>query len=152
MRLDPTGALTPVDHILDTRLSRFGEVQAVASITHDGHTYVVAGGNDRGLTLFELLPDGQLLHLHSLPGSVNARLDGIVALELAIVGDELQVYVASETDDGLDVLSVDLSGRGAAQVAGDEGETVNGSSAGDLLVGGDGDDTLGGGSGDDILG
>ena len=46
MRVDSSGALTPTDHVLDTRESRFGNVQEVEVVSADGQVYVVAGGGD----------------------------------------------------------------------------------------------------------
>ena len=149
MRVDGQGGLQPVDHVLDTLESRFGDVQKVEAITHDGHTYVVAAGNDGGLALFELAPNGRLVHLHSIAGTVTHRLDGITALELAVVGDQLQVFVASEGNLGITMLTAELSGHGRTVVAEDGDDTIQGSNAADILFDGDGSDRLEGRGGRD---
>lgn len=149
MRVDRDGGLTPTDHVLDTRDSRFGNVQRVETVAHDGHVYVVAAGGDGGITLFELMPDGRLVHLASVEGTLEAGLDDVTALEIAVVDDELQIFVATEGEAGITVLSAELSGRGVALVAGDGGDTLTGTGRDDILMDGDGADRLEGRGGAD---
>lgn len=149
MRLDAQGHLTPTDHVLDTRDSRFGNVQTVATVTHDGHTYVVAAGGDGGVTLLELLPNGRLIHIDSLEGTAGAPLGDVTALELAVVGDELQVFAATEGDAGVTVLTADLSSQGSLLVAENGGDTITGAGQDDILLDGNGADRLEGRGGAD---
>ncbi|WP_422031924.1 calcium-binding protein [Roseovarius sp.] len=149
MRLDAQGGLTPTDHVLDTRDSRFGNVQKVATLTHDGHTYVVAAGGDGGVTLFELMPDGRLVHIDSFEGTIQAPLGDVTALELAVIGDELQVFAATEEDAGIAVLRADLSQQGTVLVAGTGNDTLTGTGRDDILLDGSGSDRLEGRGGAD---
>jgi len=151
MQVDASGALTPTDHVLDTRESRFGNVQEVEVVSSGGHTYVVAGGGDAGLSLFELLPNGKLVHIDSIAGTTAAGLDDISALEVAVVDGELRIYAASEDSAGIVVLSVDLSGRGQTVIAADGGDNIHGGAQDDILVDGSGADTLSGGAGADLF-
>ena len=149
MAVDALGGLTPTDHVLDTRESRFGDATHVEALTHDGHTYIVAAGGDGGVTLLQLMPGGRLVHLDSIAGSLDAGLDDVTALEIAVVGEVLQVFVAVEGEAGIFMLSVDLAGRGAALVAGEGGDTLTGTAADDILMDGAGTDRLDGGAGAD---
>ncbi|WP_397542851.1 calcium-binding protein [Roseovarius salis] len=149
MRLDATGALTPTDHVLDTRESRFGNVQEVEVVSAGGHAYVVAGGADGGLSLFELLPDGRLVHVDSIAGTVVAGLEDISALEIAVEGGQLRVFAASEDGEGLVVLSADISNRGETVIASDAGAAVAGGAGDDILVDGAGVNDMTGGEGAD---
>lgn len=149
MRLDAQGHLAPTDHVLDTRDSRFGNVQKVATLTHEGHTYVVAAGGDGGVTLLELLPNGRLVHIDSLEGTIEAPLGDVTALELAVVGDELQVFAATESDAGVTVLTADLSTQGDMLVAAPGGDTLTGAGKDDILLDGNGADRLEGRGGAD---
>ncbi|MEQ8898428.1 MAG: calcium-binding protein [Roseovarius sp.] len=149
MRLDAQGGLTPTDHVLDTRDSRFGNVQKVATLSHDGHTYVAAAGGDGGVTLFELMPDGRLVHLDSFEGTIHAPLGDVTALEIAVLGDELQVFAATEEDAGIAVLRADLSRQGSALVAGNGNDTLIGTGRDDILLDGTGADRLEGRGGAD---
>lgn len=149
MAVDALGGLTPTDHVLDTRESRFGDATHVEALTHDGHTYVVAAGGDGGVTLLELMPGGRLVHLDSIAGSPDAGLDDVTALEIAVIGGVLQVFVTVEGEAGIFMLGVDLAGRGAALAAGDGGETLTGTAGDDIVMDGAGSDTLEGGAGAD---
>ena len=149
MEVDASGALTPTDHVLDTRDSRFGNVQEVEVVSTGGHTFVVAGGGDGGLSLFELLPNGRLVHLDEIASTAEIGLDDISALEVAIVDGELRVWLASEDQAGIVVLSADLSDLGETVVAEDGGSRITTGAGDDLLADGDGSDTMVGGAGAD---
>ncbi|KZY30439.1 hypothetical protein A3731_24935, partial [Roseovarius sp. HI0049] len=149
MQLDAQGGLTPTDHVLDTRDSRFGNVQTITTLSHDGHTYVVAAGGDGGVTLFELTPDGRLVHIDSFEGTAAAPLGDVTALEIAVLGDELQVFAATEEDAGIAVLRADLSRQGSALVAENGNDTLIGTGRDDILLDGTGTDRLDGRGGAD---
>jgi Ca2+-binding RTX toxin-like protein len=149
MRIDADGALRPTDHVIDTRDSRFGKVQAVQVVQADGHVFVIAGGGDGGLSLFELLPHGRLVHLDSIAGTDATRLDDISALEIAAEDGDLQVFAARESGQGIAVLTADMSGRGETLIAPGAGGAVAGGALDDILVDRGGADTLTGGAGAD---
>ncbi|SDY83852.1 calcium-binding protein [Citreimonas salinaria] len=152
LHVDGLGALTPTDHVLDTRETRFGGVQALAVAQDGDRVFVVAGGADDGLSLFTLLPGGRLLHLHSLEHAIGAGLQDVTALSAVIVGDTLQVFAASEGDGGLTRLTVPLDGLGLTMLdAGPGAQWLTGGAGDDLLASRAGFDTLEGGAGDDIL-
>ncbi|HFQ15497.1 MAG TPA: calcium-binding protein, partial [Rhodobacteraceae bacterium] len=151
MAVGADGSLTPTDHVLDTQATRFGSVQALASIEVNGRAYIVAGGGDMGISLFNLTPDGQLIHLESLAGSAIAGLDGIVGIEIVQVGSQLQIFVATEGDAGVTVLSVSLGQQGVTLRADQAGQVLAGQGGNDILNGAEGDDQLTGAGGDDIL-
>lgn len=152
MRVSATGTLHATDHVIDTLDTRFGGATALKVLQADGRVYVIAGGADDGLTLFTLLPNGQLLHLDTLEQSAGLGLDDITDIEAARLGNEIQIYVASEARGiGLFTLPLgtpgttlrDHSGR-AARLEGTAGNDI-------LMAEGAGTDTLLGGNGDDIL-
>ncbi|MFP4329027.1 MAG: M10 family metallopeptidase C-terminal domain-containing protein, partial [Paracoccaceae bacterium] len=150
-RVDAAGGLSPVDHLLDSSDTRFGRVQDVAVVGADDRHYVIAGGGDDGLSLFTLLPDGKLLHLHSLPDSFASGLSNVSALAAARMGDEIQVIAAAQAEPGLTVLEVSIADQGRVLRAGDGGQALRGGAGDDLIAGGNDDDRLDGGAGDDIL-
>ena len=61
MAVGAGGTLTITDHLLDDRNSRFGGVAALDVVTVGGHSYVISGGDDDGISIHLLLPGGQLL-------------------------------------------------------------------------------------------
>ncbi len=145
------GSLTATDHVLDTRTTRFGGVQDVQLVTHGAFTYVVAGGGDDGVTLFQLLADGHLQLIDSIADDLTIGLSNVSAIAATAIGNTLRVLVASQSEGRLTDLAVDLSGEGVQHVAGPFGDTLNGTGLDDVLIGGEGNDQLFGGSGADIL-
>ncbi len=151
LELTSDGRLEVRDHILDNLETRFGAVSGVSTVTHEGCTYVVAGGADQGLDLFALMPTGQLLHLDTITTEVEASLGSLTDLEAVATDDRLTLLVTSHLRAEITELSVDLSDQGQVQQAGPTSTALTGGSLNDMLVGGAGHDTLLGGNGDDIL-
>ncbi len=148
MKLTSSGQLVPTDHAVDTLHTRFGAVQDLAVIDVNGHVFVLAGGGDDGLSLFTLTQDGQLIHRDSFADTLASGLQNVQSLSVAHIGDEIQVFAASQADPGLTQLSVDVSGLG---IEAEGSGTVTGTAMNDMLSGGLFDSTLIGGAGDDIL-
>ena len=157
MQLLGDGRLIPADHLLDTLDTRFGGVQALDVVTVDDRVYVIAGGNDDGLSLFTLLPDGRLVHLQSLAQGAGLGLDNVTAIQAVRIGNAIQIFVASGGDGGLSQFEIPLDNPGAVirdggdGAAGGPGAPLTGTGGDDLIVAGTGADTLIGGDGDDIL-
>lgn len=151
MELTAQGQLLPTDHVLDTRDARFGQVQDIAVIDHDGVTLIAAGGGDDGVTLLALTPSGQLVHLASFADTNQTGLTGVTDLEMTVIGNELQIFAASGADAGVTVLTANLSALGGVLEAGDTGAALTGTTGDDILVDGAGLDSLTGGAGSDIF-
>ncbi len=148
MRVLPGGGLEATEHLIDTRETRFGGIQDLAVARAGDRLFVVAGGADDGLALFTLLPDGRLVHLHSLPHDTGRGLADIAALAAAVVGPELQVFAAGQDVPGLSRLSVPIGDLGAVRHG---TGTLDGTGGDDLIAADAGAARLSGGAGDDIL-
>lgn len=163
LRMAVDGTLTVTDQIIDDLGTRFANVTALDAIVVEGRVFVVAAGTDAGLSLFTLLPSGQLLHLSSLADTLDLGLRNISAVEMVRVGGEVQVIVGSAAEAGLTVLRLNLAGIGqvTADGVGTSGHdlvrrgtgqgAVEGGAGDDILIDGWGEDTLQGGSGADIF-
>ena len=151
MSLEASGALTPVDHILDTQETRFGSITALETIEANGHIFVAAAGGDGGVSLFQLAPNGQLVHLTSLEGTAAAPLLGVTDLALHLSGETLQVFVSTQAGEGVTMLTANLGALGGPQLGSAANNTLTGTNAADILAGGAGNDLLRGNAGDDIL-
>ncbi|MGJ8616369.1 MAG: M10 family metallopeptidase C-terminal domain-containing protein [Sulfitobacter sp.] len=145
------GEMTAVDHVFDTRETRFENVTFLKAITFGSETYLVAAGSDQGLTLMSLLPGGELHALDSIEGSIDLPLDNITDIELAITGSALRIWVSTISAPYLLEFTVDLSTQGGRLLANAAGGTLSGTDNSDTIWGDDGDDQLLGGAGDDIL-
>jgi len=149
--ISPDGQLRVTDHILDSLATRFGRVTGLSVVEHNGWSYVIAQGGDMGVSLFSLMPGGQLLHLTSFAGSATVDLTSQSSLSALMIGDQLQIIVATHAATGFTQLHVDLSTQGLLLQADAGGAVLNGATGDDMLVGGAGRDTLSGGAGADIL-
>lgn len=154
----PDGTLTRTDHVTDNLNTRFGGVTDMATVEHDGRVYVAAGGADDGVSLFVLLPGGQLQFLDAIENTWTdgangqAALADVTAISGGIIADTLNLFVASEEVGGLTRLTYDLSDQGVQQHRTQtSGGSLLGGGLDDILVSGAGSDTISAGNGDDTL-
>lgn len=145
------GALSLRSHTIDTLNTRFDGLTVLDTAQIDGETYLVAGGADDGLSLFLILPGGQLAHLDTIADGVDTSLANISAIELLAEGSTLHVFAASQAETGLTHLTVEfptswqvLTGTGGA-------ETLTGGAGDDVLFDGAGADHLTGAAGADVF-
>lgn len=154
LRPDAGGQMTVVSHVMDDQNSRFGGVRDIASITVNGQTYVVAGGGvgaDAGLSVFTMLPGGQLILRDSIADTTSMGLDSVDAVDLAYQNGRLQVIAHSATEGGLTRVEIDLTGAGIVVAGGNGNDVLTGLGADDILYDGAGSDTLTGGGGADLF-
>lgn len=166
LRVLRDGTLRPTEHLMDSRDTRFGGIQAIEIVSYQGHVLVIAGGADDGLSLFMMHPTGRLFHLQSVPHTVGSGLRNISDIVASQQGDTLQIFV-SGAEAGLSQFTLFLNdlGRvltnlspGAQRLTGTEGadmitargaDTLQGGAGDDILVSGAGGATLTGGAGQD---
>lgn len=151
MRLDADGRLTPTDHVMDTRDTRFGQVQALEVVNAGAQAFVLAGGTDDGLSLFSVTPDGQLVLRDTRIHSQGAGLENITDIAATQLGDQIRAYVTSAVASGISQYSFDISGLGAVRQGTNPGAEHLTGTAGDDILQAIGADTLMAGNGDDIL-
>jgi len=150
LRLGPDGGFTPTDHLVDDQFSRFQGVSVIETLEVDGRAFVLAGGADGGVTLFQLLPHGQLFMMDVQEDLDGLSLGQVAALEMHVMGGRLHILAGSSNEAGVTHLTVDLPSFGVTETAAD-GAVLIGSSASDVLYDADGNERLNGGAGDDIL-
>ena len=147
----PDGSLVVTDHVMDDLDTRFQGVSVLEGVVIEGRAYLVAAGSDDGLTLFQLLPGGQLLEMGSLEDTTGMTLGPVSALALTETSGALQIVASSGAEPGLTWLSVDLSATAVPQLGSAADDVLTGAGAEDLLSGGAGNDRLSGGGAGDIL-
>lgn len=145
MAVTPDGGVLPTDNVIDTRGTRFDDVQALASARWGDEVLLVAGGGDHGLTLFRLSPDGRLVWLDTLEHQIADGLYNISALSALVVDQTLVVTAGSQRDPGLANVTVSLADLGIS------GHVATGGAGHDLLIASSGNTVLTGGAGADIF-
>jgi Ca2+-binding RTX toxin-like protein len=151
MEVGTDGSLTLRDHVLDGLTSRFGGVTSLEVVTHQGHTYVIAGGADDGISVFVLLEGGQLMARAHIADSNDMSLDNVSAIAVQGCGNGLDIYVASSSETGVTQLRFDAGTPGVTNTAAIGGGLLSDTSGNDILQGLVGNDQITAGNGDDIL-
>ncbi|WP_375550985.1 DUF4214 domain-containing protein [Rhodophyticola porphyridii] len=151
LRLNTDGSLVPVDHVLDDLSSRFQSVTSLELVTLADQVFVMAGGADDGMSLFQLLPGGRLLHHDTMADSFAASLENVSSIAATTRDGTLEIFAASHTETGITHLSYDPGAVSDTLLGSDGGDAITGTAAGEVISGGQGDDTLNGGTGNDIL-
>lgn len=151
LRMDANGSLTPVDHVIDDLNTRFQHVTTLETVSVGDRVFIIVGGADEGVSLFELLPGGRLLHHDTIPDGFGISLANVSAIAAHEEDGEVEIFVGSATESGVTQLSMDPGPVGETQVGNDGADTLTGGSAGEVLYGRGGNDRLEGRGGDDIL-
>lgn len=145
------GAMAMRAHLLDDLDSRFAGVTALSVVAHGALRYVIAGGSDDGISVFALLPDGQLVAVAHLADSAATTLANVSAITARSAGSGIDIFVASSADAGLTRLRLETGAAGVSLMAAPAGEGLTGGAGADVLRGGAGNDQINGGLGDDII-
>lgn len=145
-----SGQLRQVDHQIDTLDTRFEGADQVASIEHEGRSFIFVAGNDDGITVFELLPDGTLLHAITLADDFDIALTNVSAISVTIINGEIHVFVAG-AEDGITQFIFEPDTLGTTEVGTTGKDVITGTGFDDHLFGGRRGDTIDGGAGDDRI-
>jgi serralysin len=151
VRLGADGTMQLTDHLLDSLNTRFDDVTHLETVVHNDRAYLAAAGADDGVSIFELSPDGRLLHLSTIVDAVDTTLDAPTALSFSVQNNMLHLVTASGSEAGLSAFTLDISGRATPVYGTSAAESLNGTAGDDFLTGKAGNDTISGGVGDDIL-
>lgn len=151
IRVNPMGVFFIEDIAYDTLDHRFAGANVVDSFGHNGRGFAVTAGRDGGVSLFEIMPGGDLYHHDTLVQDLNWTIGGATAITAAVVGYEAQILVSGSGQGGIAQLAVPLASFGGHVIGGDGADILNGGAANDVVMGGAGNDQLFGHGGDDIL-
>ncbi|AGT10138.1 calcium-binding protein [Paracoccus aminophilus] len=149
MRLTSTGDILPVDHIIDERSTRFASATAMTTLMVDGRAFVFVGGADDGVSIFTVMPGGQLLHLDTLVDRDGWSLAKVSSLAAERINGQIVLFVSSKTENGISQFAINTGPIGRTTTVGAGVQT--GTSGSDMLKAGTGTTHLRGGDGDDIL-
>jgi hypothetical protein len=155
LTLNSSGILSPVDQVTDSLNTRFQGAQILVTFTHQGDAYVIAAGQDNGLSLFQFLDDGQLVHLDTIADQLNMPISSITDIYVDIIGGDVQLFTVSGSEASIGHFALSLSTTASAQAdvlfAQNAGQALNDGGGDDLLRDGAGMDQLTGGTGADTF-
>ena len=147
----PDGSMRLTDNIGDDLQSRVAGATAMAVVEHAGQTYVIAGGGDDGISLYQILPGGQFLALAHLADTAAMGLSDVSAIAAQSTSTGIQIFVGSSSETGVTQLNYDPGAAGQTLLGGATGGALTGGANNDVLVGGAGSISLSGGGGNDTI-
>lgn len=151
LRVSDAGQMNLVERVVDTNNTRFAGVTALETFEFNGRFFVIAGGADDGITLFEITYKGQLDPLATVADTNAITLQNITDIEVAVVNGQAYVFVSSATDHGFTQFVLNLPDSANLIEGGAVEDTLTGTSANDTIYGYGRSDTLYGKAGDDRL-
>ena len=151
VRLNPMGVFFVADMENDTLETRFYRASAMDVFSIGPRDFIIVGGADAGLSVYEKLPGGDLRHHLSLELSNDWHFGPIETIRTVQVGQDIQVFVSGTAQGGIAQFSVPLAQLGERLVGSTTNDTFEGGALDDLLMGLEGDDLLTGNDGNDTL-
>lgn len=145
------GDLSYRDMVWDSLNTRFRGVTALETFSLGDRAFVMAGGSDGGLSLFEIGLDGRLYFMSNVLDTVTTTLASVSAIKVVDVGGDIQVFVSSSTESGITQFSLDLGAIGNTVTPSGPSSGAVGSPGDDFLMGNDARNTLWGMNGNDRL-
>ncbi len=153
VRVNDMGCLFATDTVYDDTATRFSHPEVLDTFSWAGRSFVVSGGSDAGLSVFEIRPDGKLISFATGVFETGAGLAAITGIEAAVSSAGVDFYVVDASNQKISDFSMDLSTTGGLIVAagGTTTGTTTGTALGDFIWGGTGAQSLNGGAGDDFI-
>ncbi len=151
LQIDQDGSLQTVTHILDDRSTRFANPSTLDVIQRGDATFILASGSDDGLSIFQLLPGGGLLHRTSIADTDEISLANPAAIAARATASGIEFIVASSTEPGLTRLNFDIGANDDLVIGTNGADTLSAGSGNDILLDQAGADVLTGGAGRDIF-
>ncbi len=149
LELDENGTLIARDQVMDELNTRFQGVQVMEVFVRGDQAYVLVSGQDDGLSLFSITPDGRIFHRETIVDDTEMGLTNIADMEVVEIDGLYQILITSTVEPGVTQLSLNLGPDGEVRYA--EGDTLSGTSRQDVLIADDGGTAIDGKFGDDIL-
>ena len=152
IEIGANGLLAPVQQVIDTASTRFANVQDMAIARMEDHVFALAVGADHGVTLFRLLPDGQLVFLEAWANGAGGALQTPTTISASVSGTTLHAVIGAQNAPGVTHFTIDLSAMGQVSMAHPaQAVTLTGGAGHDVLIARSDNDTLSGGAGHDVL-
>lgn len=124
------------DYVVDDRSTWFDDLRTFDVATYRDRGFVLAAGVERGLSLFEVMPDGRLILRDQWWGTATRPYDRVSQIELFVIDGRLMAYLGYHGEGRARILDLDLSGLATPdqddatldqlRVADDAGDAISG--------------------------
>ncbi len=151
VRVSEWGVMNLVERLVDTNDTRFAGVTALDVFESDGRHFVLAGGADDGITLFEITYKGQLDVLATVVDSAEMTLQNVTDIEATVIGSTVNIFASSATDHGFSQFSMNIPNGSSIIEGGAVVDILTGTAANDTIFGYGHSDELHGMGGNDRL-
>lgn len=151
MRVSEWGVMNAVERLVDTSETRFAAVSALEVFEAEDRHFLLAGGADDGITLFEITYKGQLDALTTVADSADLTLQNVTDIEVTVIGSTVNIFVSSATDHGFSQFSLNIPNGADVIHGGAVVDILTGTAANDTIYGHGRNDELRGMDGDDRL-
>lgn len=151
MRVSEWGQMNLVENLVDTADTRFAGVTALEVFEAEGRYFLLAGGADDGITLFEVTYKGQLDVLATVADSAELTLQNITDIEAVVIEGVVTVFVSSATDHGFTQFTLNIPNGSNLLHGGAVVDILTGTAGNDTIYGYGRNDELRGMEGDDRL-
>jgi len=149
LKLDDLGYMTAYDQIMDDLDTRLQGAHVIETFTVADRGYVLAAGQDSGISLFGIMPDGQLVHLDTIADQTDYPIDTITDMHVQNVDGDYQLFTVSGSEAGIGQFTLDFDHIGMTAVG--DGTHLAGTSNDDLLFAADGGQSIDAGAGKDVI-
>ena len=152
-----SGNLFEQDHVIDDLTTRFDGVSDLAHVRDGWRDFIVAGGSDDGITVFEIFPNGMMDVVATVADDFDTSLQNVSVVEAAVVDGKIIIIAGSNTEHGITQFEftpdpfVNRYIASDVQPPGDAYNVTIGSNQNDQLFGQQLSDHIKGGKGDDII-
>lgn len=142
LQVNTNGTFTEMDFAQDDQSTRFFGVTALETFNYRGRAFVLAGGSDDGMTLFELNPNGSLSVMNTLVDTANMTLENVQSITAYARKAFINIFVSGEGQEGVTQFKLFMKDIGKVFHGTSAREKLAGSKKSDVLYGYDGNDTL----------
>lgn len=108
VQISSDGKLELTDHVIDSGTTYFQNASTISSFEDQGRNYILATGGDGGISVFLLLPDGTLKHIHSI-----SLPDLPTVSDLLVMTKATPPLLLAATENGIAAFTLDLPNQGS---------------------------------------